>query len=65
MVTLGNSLYFPAVDFIRASVGRAGIKQGASQLPVVVDCRFILGADYTAAKVLLLLCLVLRNMRSM
>lgn len=50
MVTLGNSLYFPAVDFIRASVGRAGIKQGASQLPVVVDCRFILGADYTAAK---------------
>lgn len=51
MVTLGNSLYFPAVDFIRASVGRAGIKQGASQLPVVVDCRFILGADYTAAKV--------------
>ncbi|KAK3907868.1 Sodium-independent sulfate anion transporter [Frankliniella fusca] len=50
MVTLGNSLYFPAVDFIRASVGRAGVKQGASQLPVVVDCRFILGADYTAAK---------------
>lgn len=46
-----NSLYFPAVDFMRASVGRAGVKQGSSHLPVVVDCRYILGADFTAAKV--------------
>uniref|UniRef100_A0A8D8SWT0 Sodium-independent sulfate anion transporter n=1 Tax=Cacopsylla melanoneura TaxID=428564 RepID=A0A8D8SWT0_9HEMI len=49
-VTPGNSLYFPAVDFIRTNVGRAGVKQGSSQLPVVVDCRYILGADFTAAK---------------
>ena len=51
MVTPGSSLYFPAVDFIRASVDRVAVKQGASHLPVVLDCRFILGADYTAAKV--------------
>ncbi|XP_021913078.1 sodium-independent sulfate anion transporter isoform X3 [Zootermopsis nevadensis] len=50
LVTPGNSLYFPAVDFIRTSVGKAAVKQGSSQLPVVVDCRFILGADFTAAK---------------
>ncbi|KAI5723570.1 hypothetical protein M8J76_008161 [Diaphorina citri] len=50
LVTPGNSLYFPAVDFIRTNVGRAGVKQGSSQLPVVVDCRYILGADFTAAK---------------
>lgn len=49
-VTPNNSLYFPAVDFIRASVGKAAVKQGSSQLPVIVDCRFILGADFTAAK---------------
>lgn len=49
-VTPGNSLYFPAVDFIRTNVGRAGVKQGSSELPVVVDCRYILGADFTAAK---------------
>lgn len=51
-----NSLYFPAVDFMRASVGRAGVKQGSSHLPVVVDCRYILGADFTAAKVSQLSC---------
>lgn len=50
LVTPGNSLYFPAVDFIRQSVGRAARREGCSQLPIVVDCRFVLGADFTAAK---------------
>lgn len=50
LVTPANSLYFPAVDFIRASVGRAGVKMGSSQMPVIVDCRYVLGADFTAAK---------------
>ncbi|XP_070162722.1 sodium-independent sulfate anion transporter [Polyergus mexicanus] len=50
LVTPGNSLYFPAVDFIKQSVGNAGIKEGSSQVPVVVNCRYILGADFTAAK---------------
>lgn len=51
LVTPGNSLYFPAVDFIKQFVGHAGVKEGSSQLPVVVDCRYVLGADFTAAKV--------------
>ncbi|XP_014233001.1 sodium-independent sulfate anion transporter [Trichogramma pretiosum] len=50
MVTPSNSLYFPAVDFIKQSVGNAGITEGSSQIPVVVDCRYMLGADFTAAK---------------
>lgn len=41
LVTPGNSLYFPAVEFIKGSIGRAGV--ASSHLPVVVDCRFILG----------------------
>lgn len=48
LVTPGNSLYFPAVDFIKCSIGKAGLS--SSHSPVLVDCRFILGADFTAAK---------------
>ena len=48
MITPGNSLYFPAVDFIKTSVGKAGLN--SKNLPVAIDCRFILGADFTAAK---------------
>ncbi|XP_054285137.1 sodium-independent sulfate anion transporter-like [Macrosteles quadrilineatus] len=50
LVTPDNSLYFPAVDFMRSQVDRAGMRKGQGQLPVVVDCRYILGADFTAAK---------------
>ncbi|CAG5101314.1 Similar to Slc26a11: Sodium-independent sulfate anion transporter (Mus musculus) [Cotesia congregata] len=50
LVIPGNSLYFPAVDFIKQFVDHAGIREGSSQLPVVVDCRYVLGADFTAAK---------------
>ncbi|KAL0278308.1 UNVERIFIED_CONTAM: hypothetical protein PYX00_000163 [Menopon gallinae] len=48
LVTPGNSLYFPAVDYIRASVSRAASKEGS--IPVVIDCRYVLGADFTAAR---------------
>ncbi|CAH1996912.1 unnamed protein product [Acanthoscelides obtectus] len=47
-ITPGNSLYFPAVDFIKTSVAKAGVS--SKHLAVVIDCRFILGADFTAAK---------------
>ncbi|XP_050421473.1 sodium-independent sulfate anion transporter-like [Adelges cooleyi] len=50
LVTPENSLYFPAVDFMRAKTDRAAIKMGQSKLPVVVDCKHILEADFTAAK---------------
>ncbi|XP_050298002.1 sodium-independent sulfate anion transporter [Anthonomus grandis grandis] len=48
LITPGNALYFPAVDFIKTSVARAGVL--SRHLPVVIDCQFILGADFTAAK---------------
>lgn len=43
LVTPGNSLYFPGVDYIRASVSKAATKQGECHLPVIVDCRYVLG----------------------
>ncbi|KAL1497197.1 hypothetical protein ABEB36_008194 [Hypothenemus hampei] len=48
LITPGNALYFPAVDFIKTSIARAGVS--SKNLPVVIDCQFILGADFTAAK---------------
>ncbi|KAG6445365.1 sodium-independent sulfate anion transporter [Manduca sexta] len=50
MVTVGNSLYFPGVEYIRQYVERAAKKQGGCSMPVVIDCRYVLGADFTAAK---------------
>ncbi|CAG9767312.1 unnamed protein product [Ceutorhynchus assimilis] len=48
LITPGNALYFPAIDFIKTSIARAGV--ASKNLPVVIDCQFILGADFTAAK---------------
>ncbi|RVE51301.1 hypothetical protein evm_004105 [Chilo suppressalis] len=50
LVTVGNSLYFPSVEYIRQYVERAAKKQGGCSMPVVIDCRYVLGADFTAAK---------------
>ncbi|XP_052740362.1 sodium-independent sulfate anion transporter [Bicyclus anynana] len=50
MITVGNSLYFPGVEYIRQYVTRAAKKQGGCSMPVVIDCRYVLGADFTAAK---------------
>lgn len=50
LIQPGNNIYFPAVDFVRLNVCRIAIKQGYSKLPVVIDCRYIQGADFTAAK---------------
>ncbi|XP_028027039.1 sodium-independent sulfate anion transporter [Bombyx mandarina] len=50
MVTVGNSLYFPGVEYIRQYVERVAKKQGGCSMPVVIDCRYVLGADFTAAK---------------
>lgn len=34
-------------------MSKAGVKQGSSSIPVVIDARHIQGADFTAAKVLI------------
>ncbi|XP_017785037.1 PREDICTED: sodium-independent sulfate anion transporter [Nicrophorus vespilloides] len=48
LVTPGNSLYFPAVDFIKTNIDKVALD--SKHQTVVVDCKFILGADFTAAK---------------
>ncbi|XP_050684426.1 sodium-independent sulfate anion transporter-like isoform X2 [Leptidea sinapis] len=44
LVTVGNSLYFPGVEYIRQYVTRAANKQ-ACTIPVVLDCRYVLGSQ--------------------
>lgn len=39
------------MEYVRNVVSKAGVKQGSSSIPVVIDARHIQGADFTAAKV--------------
>ncbi|KAF2899319.1 hypothetical protein ILUMI_06855 [Ignelater luminosus] len=50
LITPDRSLVFPSVEYVRAVVSKAGVKQGSSSTPVVIDARHIQGADFTAAK---------------
>ncbi|XP_018575202.1 sodium-independent sulfate anion transporter-like [Anoplophora glabripennis] len=50
VITPDRSLTFPSVEYVRALVSKAGVKQGSSSIPVVIDARHIQGADFTAAK---------------
>ncbi|XP_018331553.1 sodium-independent sulfate anion transporter [Agrilus planipennis] len=50
LITPDRSLVFPSVEYVRAVVSKAGVKQGSSSSPVVIDARHIQGADFTAAK---------------
>jgi hypothetical protein len=51
LITPDRSLVFPSVEYVRNLVSKAGMKQGSSSVPVVIDSRHIQGADFTAAKV--------------
>jgi sodium-independent sulfate anion transporter 11 len=51
LITPDRSLVFPSVEYVRNVVSKAGMKQGSSSVPVVIDSRHIQGADFTAAKV--------------
>lgn len=48
LLTPDRCLIFPSVDYVRNLINKQGLK---SQVPVVIDCTHIYGADYTAAKV--------------
>lgn len=48
MLTPDRCLIFPSVEFMRNVINKQGRK---STLPVVIDCTYIYGADFTAAKV--------------
>ncbi|XP_026818883.1 sodium-independent sulfate anion transporter-like isoform X1 [Rhopalosiphum maidis] len=49
MVTPDRCLVFPSVDYVRNLVMKQSLKR---ELPVVIDCSHIYGADFTAAKVI-------------
>jgi len=48
-ITPDRGIVYPSVSYIRTLVSKAGIKQGNSELPVVIDCEHISHADFTAA----------------
>lgn len=47
-MTPDRCLIFPSVDYVRNIIIKHSLKQN---LPVVIDCSHIYGADFTAAKV--------------
>lgn len=49
IITPDRCLIFPSVDYVRNLVTKQSIRQN---LPVVIDCSHIYGADYTAATVI-------------
>lgn len=49
MLTPDRCLIFPSVDYVKNLINKLGVK---SQVPVVIDCSHIYGADYTAATVI-------------
>lgn len=48
LLTPDRCLIFPSVDYVRNLINKQGLR---SQVPVVIDCTHIYGADFTAAKV--------------
>ena len=48
MITPDRCLIFPSVEYVRHIVNKQGTQ---SNLPVVIDCSYIYGADFTAANV--------------
>lgn len=49
MLTPDRCLIFPSVDYVKNLVNKMGVR---SQVPIVIDCTHIYGADYTAATVI-------------
>lgn len=49
MLTPDRCLIFPSVDYVKNLVNKLGVR---SQVPVVIDCTHIYGADFTAATVI-------------
>ncbi|XP_033610931.1 sodium-independent sulfate anion transporter isoform X3 [Cryptotermes secundus] len=52
MVTPDSGLMYLAVDFLCTTVTKAGINQGSGSLPLVINCTYIKGMDYTTAMAL-------------
>ena len=50
LARLDRALVFPSVSYVRNVINKAGLRQGQSRLPVVLDAAHIYTSDYTAAK---------------
>ncbi|CAG9809629.1 unnamed protein product [Chironomus riparius] len=48
LLTPDRCLIFPSVDYVKNLINKQGLR---TQVPVVIDCTHIYGADFTAAKV--------------
>ncbi|CAB0015539.1 unnamed protein product, partial [Nesidiocoris tenuis] len=53
LLTPDRCLIFPSVDYVSTLVMKQSVRRG---IPVVIDCSHIYGADFTAAKVIEVLC---------
>lgn len=51
LIRLDRSLTFPSVDYITYEITKAGLRFADSETPIVLDCRHIQFADYTAGQV--------------
>merc|ERR1712223_1270223 len=40
----------PSVSYVRHKINKAGVREGESRLPLVLDCSHISNADFTAAE---------------
>ena len=49
-VTIDRGLMFPAVSHVRHLINKAGMKEGGSKLPLVLDCSHISTSDFTVAE---------------
>ncbi|XP_043279166.1 sodium-independent sulfate anion transporter [Venturia canescens] len=52
MLTPDRCLVFPSVDYMRNLVTKYSRSTGSAATPVVIDCSYIYGADFTAATVI-------------
>eukprot|EP00092_Neocalanus_flemingeri_P010828 GFUD01011660.1.p1 GENE.GFUD01011660.1~~GFUD01011660.1.p1 ORF type:complete len:675 (+),score=113.89 GFUD01011660.1:76-2100(+) len=50
LISPDQGIIFPSVSFIRSLISKAGVSQGNSELPVVIDCSHINQTDFTAAE---------------
>ncbi len=49
-IILDRALVFPSVSYVRNTINKAGIKEGESKLPLVLDCSHVFNTDFTAAE---------------
>lgn len=49
-VTPDRALVFPSISYVRNLINKAGVREGQSRLPLVLDCTHISSADFTAAR---------------